>query len=85
MTAHGSVRAAVEAVRLGASDFLEKPFTPDDLRLSVASVLDETLPAGAGGRRRRTTTCCGSCARPLRAGRFAEAEALLMKAGTISD
>jgi DNA-binding response OmpR family regulator len=42
MTAHGSVRTAVQAVRLGASDFLEKPFRPEDLRLSVASVLDES-------------------------------------------
>jgi DNA-binding NtrC family response regulator len=44
MTAHGSVRTAVQAIRLGASDYLEKPFTPDDLRLSVASVLNEDHP-----------------------------------------
>ncbi len=42
VTAHGSVRTAIQAVRLGASDFLEKPFTPEDVRLSIASVLDET-------------------------------------------
>jgi len=38
-TAHGSIKTAVRAMQLGASDFLEKPFTPEDLRLSVASVL----------------------------------------------
>ncbi len=45
MTAHGSVRNAIQAIRLGASDFIEKPFTPDELRLSVASVLHDELPA----------------------------------------
>jgi DNA-binding NtrC family response regulator len=48
MTAHGSVRTAVQAIRLGASDYLEKPFTPDDLRLSVASVLEESPTNEAG-------------------------------------
>jgi DNA-binding response OmpR family regulator len=41
VTAHGSVKTAIQAIRLGASDFLEKPFAPEDLRLSVASVLRE--------------------------------------------
>ncbi|CAN5175122.1 hypothetical protein BH09GEM1_BH09GEM1_48100 [soil metagenome] len=44
LTAYGSVPAAVKAVRLGARDFIEKPVTPDDLRLSVTAVLEE--PAG---------------------------------------
>jgi DNA-binding NtrC family response regulator len=48
MTAHGSVRTAVQAIRLGASDYLEKPFTPDDLRLSVASVLSEDRAGETG-------------------------------------
>ena len=39
LSAHGTMKIAVQAMQLGASDFLEKPFTPDDLRLSVASVL----------------------------------------------
>ena len=84
MTAHGSVRAAVEAVRLGASDFLEKPLTPDDLRLSVAGVLDERLPAAleAGPA---YDDVLRFVRQALHAGRFAEAEALLMKAGTIAD
>src|SRR5450432_2474023 len=44
VTAHGSVKTAIQAIRLGASDFLEKPFSPEDLRLSVASVLKEGPP-----------------------------------------
>lgn len=32
MTAHGSERAAVEALRHGADDYLRKPFEPDEFR-----------------------------------------------------
>ena len=48
LTAHGSIELAVKAVRLGALDFLTKPITPDDLRLSVAAVLEE---ASVGSKR----------------------------------
>jgi DNA-binding response OmpR family regulator len=41
LTAHGSVPLVVKAIRLGASDFLDKPVLPADLRLSVAAALDE--------------------------------------------
>jgi DNA-binding response OmpR family regulator len=47
LTAHGSFPLAVRAVRLGAMDFLQKPVTPDDLRLSVAAVLAEPRVSGA--------------------------------------
>ena len=39
MTAFGSIEAAVEAVRLGAYDYLPKPFTADDLKLVIARAL----------------------------------------------
>jgi len=39
MTAYGSVETAVEAMRLGASDFLTKPFKVAELRAAVARVL----------------------------------------------
>jgi Response regulator containing CheY-like receiver, AAA-type ATPase, and DNA-binding domains len=35
VTAHGSERMAVEAVKAGAYDYLSKPFELDDLRLVV--------------------------------------------------
>jgi FixJ family two-component response regulator len=41
LTAHGKVPVAVKAMRLGASDFLEKPTTPEDLRLSIAAALED--------------------------------------------
>jgi two-component system response regulator HydG len=35
ITAFGTVQNAVEAMRLGANDFLSKPFEPEELRLTV--------------------------------------------------
>lgn len=39
LTAHGTIADAVEATKLGAADFLQKPFAPDELRTLVAQVL----------------------------------------------
>jgi DNA-binding response OmpR family regulator len=39
LTAYGSVARAVDAMKLGAVDFLEKPFDPQALRLLVDEVL----------------------------------------------
>jgi two-component system response regulator FixJ len=41
ITAHGDIPLAVEAMRLGAMDFLEKPFEDDVLLASVRSALDK--------------------------------------------
>jgi DNA-binding response OmpR family regulator len=35
ITAHGSIDAAVEAMKRGAADFLQKPFIPDEVRQQV--------------------------------------------------
>ena len=37
MTAYGTVEAAVEAMKLGAFDFIEKPFPPEVLRVKLAA------------------------------------------------
>jgi DNA-binding NtrC family response regulator len=39
MTAHGSVETAVEAMKLGAADFLQKPFSLDHLTAVVEKVM----------------------------------------------
>ncbi len=39
MTAHGSVEAAVQAMKLGAADFLQKPFSLDHLTTVVGKVM----------------------------------------------
>src|SRR5256885_2518947 len=40
VTAHGSERMAVEAVKAGAYDYLSKPFEVDDLRLVVKNAAE---------------------------------------------
>ena len=40
VTAHGTVATAVDAMKAGAADFIQKPFTPDELLLVVRRVLD---------------------------------------------
>ncbi|MDB9525088.1 response regulator [Oscillatoria sp. CS-180] len=45
ISAHGSVDNAVEAMKLGARDFLQKPFTPQELRQAVQEVLEDVEEA----------------------------------------
>lgn len=40
ITAHGNIESAVEAMKLGAIEFLQKPFVPAEVRALVARVLD---------------------------------------------
>ena len=40
-TGYATVQSAVQAMKLGASDYIEKPFTPDMLVTTVKKVLDE--------------------------------------------
>jgi len=40
LTAHGDVTVAVRAMKLGAIDFLEKPFTPEALELAIGHAFD---------------------------------------------
>ncbi len=39
-TGHGSITTAVEAMRKGASDYLNKPFSPEELKLSIRKALE---------------------------------------------
>ena len=48
MTAHGSIELAVQAMKLGAYDFVVKPFEPDHIVLAVQKALDHVrLKRGA--------------------------------------
>ena len=50
ITAWGSIEAAVEAMKLGAVDFLQKPFDAQDVRELVSSLLDEATQERYRGR-----------------------------------
>ena len=50
ITGHGEVQLAVEAMKIGASDFIEKPFDDEALLAAVGSALD------AGERQTREET-----------------------------
>jgi CheY-like chemotaxis protein len=39
ITAHGTINSAVEAMKLGAVDFIQKPFSPAEIRELVTKVL----------------------------------------------
>lgn len=54
VTAFASIELAVDALKLGATDFLRKPMTPDTLRAAVTAALDSpprTTKTGAGAAR----------------------------------
>ena len=40
ITAYGTIDLAVEAMKLGAVDFISKPFLPEEIRKRVAHVFD---------------------------------------------
>jgi two-component system response regulator AtoC len=48
ITAHGSVRDAVEAMSLGAADFMEKPFDLAELEFKVERAIEEGRHGAAG-------------------------------------
>lgn len=43
MTAYGSIRSAVDSTRLGAAEYLTKPFEPEELLVAIRNVLNDKL------------------------------------------
>lgn len=53
MTAYASVDTAVKAIRLGALDYIPKPFTPDELRHTVDAALSGELIEAPASKKER--------------------------------
>ncbi len=49
MTAYGTIESAVEAMRLGAYDYIQKPFSEQELLVKVSKALDNRRLAGEVG------------------------------------
>jgi DNA-binding NtrC family response regulator len=82
ITAHGTVETAVEAMKLGALDYLRKPFTPEEIRSTVAKVLDRQQlsldqPGETGAQ------CLDQAKLLLSRRRLPEAETLLRRASAM--
>jgi DNA-binding response OmpR family regulator len=55
MTAYASTETALKAIRLGALDYIPKPFTPDELRASVENALSGKLTEAPTTEKERET------------------------------
>lgn len=95
LTAHGSIPEAVEAMKLGAIDFLAKPTTPDALRRVVADVIARhAVPVTTGQPKvpalqpsdlsQQNTFELVRAKRAINRGQFSEAEALLREVITVN-
>ena len=66
MTAYGTIKTAVDAIKLGAFDYLPKPFDMEEMKAIVRSALEQRRewlrapprPRRAGGGRRRARAAC---------------------------
>lgn len=67
MSGHGTVETAVEATRLGAHGFIEKPLTIAKLLQAVNSCLRQTAPAGIHLRHAREFAGSSQAIKDLRA------------------
>ena len=94
ITAYGSVPDAVEAMKLGAIDFLAKPITPDALRMVVVQILERQegdrpgVPSPSPGRAVNASAFAESLRRAKRALNrrdFQEAESFLRAAFALDE
>jgi CheY-like chemotaxis protein len=77
ITAHGTVDNAVEAMKLGASDFIQKPFTPEEIRELTRSVL---LPLPEDAHTAGYEHCLAEARRSIAENLYAAAIAYIRKA-----
>jgi DNA-binding response OmpR family regulator len=79
ITAHGNIESAVDAMKLGAIEFLPKPFVPDEIRALVARILERRKLSGETAQ--DYATCFELAKRALTERRF-DAAVLHLKRAT---
>ena len=78
ITAHGTIESAVEAMKLGAVDFIQKPCTPEEIRGLVVKVMErETIDES---RVEDYPTLIELCKRHVTDHRLEEAKAVAQRA-----
>lgn len=78
VTAYGTVENAVEALKLGAVDFIQKPFTPQEIRELVTRVLDRQHLEEA--HQTDYATCLELAKRSINEQRFDDADVYVRRA-----
>lgn len=73
ITAYGTVETAVEAMRLGATDVVEKPFTPERLREAVKQAIERPSEPAEGLYEARMAEAAAALARHDHGGAMAAA------------
>ncbi len=76
ITAYGSVDRAVEAMQLGAAEFIQKPFELDEIRVVITRTLAEKPP----WTEKQLQRCLETIRDYLRKSHFAEARSLVQMA-----
>ena len=66
MSGHGTIETAMEAVKLGAKDFLEKPISMKRLLETVHGVIQEWIATHAQPAPHKPTPAAGPAVKPLR-------------------
>lgn len=78
ITAYGTIERAVEAMRLGAADFVQKPFEPDDIR----SIVTRTLSRKRSWTEKQYQQCLKKIREYLRIYHYEKAHNLVQRALT---
>jgi len=76
ITAYGTIERSVEAMQLGAADFVRKPFEPEDIR----KVINRTLSQEEPWTDKRFRQCLRQIRSYLRSQHYNEAEELVHRA-----
>lgn len=81
ITSYGSIEAAVEAMKLGAVDFLQKPFNAEDVRDLVSSLMERATQEIHAGR--EYNSCLENARKRIGKGEFDAARVYVQKAISI--